>query len=331
MRSAAVLIRAAPRRTVVGEVEVAPLAASDALVECKAVGICRSDLELLDGALDEEFEIPDPLVFGHEWAGIVLETGSSVTHVQAGDHVTGAAALGPHQWLGLTHHGAAAERFVVPALQLYRLPDDFSFRRGALVEPFACGFNAILESGGTHGGELVVIVGGGAIGLCLVAATRAMGAVTVLLEPDERRRELAQRLGADITLDPTSVADLPRAVRDAAGVEDGADLVIEASGHPAALASAFRLPRFGGRITFMGLCDDPAVSAPIRLIQAHDLVIRGVTGAPRAVWAPALRFMARHRIDLTPIVTSQYQFGEAELAFAAARDTRHNVKVHIEP
>jgi 2-desacetyl-2-hydroxyethyl bacteriochlorophyllide A dehydrogenase len=331
MRSAAVMIRAAPRRTVVGEVEVAPLGASDALVECKAVGICRSDLELLDGALDDQFEIPDPLVFGHEWAGVVVETGTDVTHLDAGDHVTGAAALGPHQWLGLTHHGAAAERFVVPASQLYRLPDDFSFRRGALVEPFACAFNAILRSGGTHGGEIVVIVGGGAIGLCLVAAARAMGAVTVLLEPDERRRELGQRLGVDITLDPTSVTDLPRAVRDAAGTEEGADLVIEASGHPGALASAFALPRFGGRITFMGLCDDPAVPAPIRLIQAHDLVIRGVTGAPKEVWVPALRFLARHRVDLTPVVTSRYPFSEAEQAFEAARDTRHNVKVHIEP
>jgi threonine dehydrogenase-like Zn-dependent dehydrogenase len=65
-------------------------------------------------------------------------------------------------------------------------------------------------------------------------------------------------------------------------------------------------------------------------VQAKDLLVRGVTGSP-GVWPRALRFLAREKIDLSPLVTKTYRFDDVQEAFAAAEDGRNNLKVHLQP
>ncbi|MBO9523495.1 MAG: zinc-binding dehydrogenase [Nocardioidaceae bacterium] len=321
----AVVFGSDPRTVDVRSFELAPLGATDVLVAAKVVGLCRSDNELLEGHLDAQLDIPDPVVPGHEWSGEVVAVGEAVTNVRPGDRVVGECVIAPNHWFGFTYQGAASEEFVVPANLLHRMPDAMTFEQGALVEPFTIAYNAFKVSGGSDAADVVVIVGGGMIGLCALAVAKANGSTTVVLEPSDLRRQLATKLGADLVLDPTSLDALAE-IRSATGL-DGADLVIEASGHPAGLASTVTLARFGGRITNIGICADDSVAAPWGLVQAKDLTVRGTTGSA-GIWPAALRFLGRQDIDLTPVITARYHYEDAAAAMRATDDPA-NVKVHL--
>ncbi len=326
----AVIVGDAPRGVTVETREVAAPGPGEVVVETQAVGICASDLELVDGYLDSWMEVTYPVVMGHEWSGDVVDVGPDVANVAPGDRVTGCNDLGSNRWFGLTHHGAAAERFLVPAELLHRLPDSMSYALGALVEPFACAYQGLTAIGGADASDSAIIIGGGTIGQCVLAAVKAMGARTMVSEPTPERREFATRMGADAVLDPTATNDLAEAAREFTEGR-GADLVVEASGVAPGLASAFDFVGFEGRILFLGLCPEPSISAGIKYIQEKNLTIRGSTGAPPEIFPPALRFVDNSGLDLTPLVTTSYPFDEAPEAFDAARSSVTDIKIHMKP
>jgi 2-desacetyl-2-hydroxyethyl bacteriochlorophyllide A dehydrogenase len=329
-KATAVLIRDDPRRVEHGEVDVSTPGPGEVLVRAKIVGICRSDIELRDGHLDGQLAIPYPVVPGHEWSGEVADVGPDVTNVGPRDRVVGECVMAPNHWFGFSYHGAASTHFIAPANLLHRLPAGLSYEQGAMVEPFTIAYHAIFKSGSCDGGDIVAITGAGMIGQCALSVTRSMGAFTVVIEPSPRRRELAEKMGADLVLDPGSDVNAVRRALDEQTGSEGADLVIEASGSAPGLASTFELARHAGRITVIGIVSSPSIQAPLNLIQAKDLRIRGVTGST-GVWPRALRFLARHQIDLSPLVSATYGFPEADVAFGAAEDTDTNVKIHLRP
>jgi 2-desacetyl-2-hydroxyethyl bacteriochlorophyllide A dehydrogenase len=326
----AVIVDKDPRGISVDKWEVPDPGSGDAVVETHAVGICASDIELIDGHLDSWMDITYPVVCGHEWSGDVAEVGPGVGNVAPGDRVTGCADLGGGRWFGMTYPGAAAERFIVPAELLHRLPDPMTYAQGALIEPFACALQGLKVIGGTDPSDTVIIVGGGPIGQCALAAAHAMGAYTIMSEPKSERREFAKQMGADAVLDPAAADDLSDAARELTDGR-GADLVIEASGVPPGLASTFELVGQNGRILFLGLCPEPSILAGIKYIQEKNLSIRGSTGAPPEIWAPALRFVVQSTLDLSPLVTTRYTLQEAAEAYEAARSSSKDIKIHIEP
>lgn len=328
MQSSAVLFEQDHRTVRYDKIDVPELGPDDVLVASKVVGLCRSDIELLEGHLDEQLGVPYPIVPGHEWSGEVVEVGSSVTNVAPGDPVVGECVIGPNHWFGFTYDGAAAELFRVPARLLHRLPSSLNFQQGALVEPFTISYRAIRDAGWLDAADTVAIVGAGMIGQCALSVARAMGARTVVVEPSANRRELAERMGAEHVVDPTEGSP-SEALRRLTGA-DGADLVIEASGNAHGLASTFDLAKFGGQIVNIGICAHGAVSAPLGQVQAKDLIVRGTTGSP-GVWPQALRFIDRHEIDLTPVITQTFTFAQADEALKASDDAATNVKVHIRP
>lgn len=323
--TSAVVFTNDPRTVDIRDIPLPDLAPTDVLVAARVVGLCRSDNELLDGHLDAQLKVPYPIVPGHEWSGQVVETGSAVTHVKEGDPVVGECVIAPNHWFGFTYPGAAAELFVVPGGLLHRLPGSMTHEQGALVEPFTIAYNAFKASGGSDAADLVAVIGGGMIGLCALAVAKGNGSQTIVIEPNALRRDLAAKLGADVIVDPTTESAMD-VIREKCGVE-GADLVIEASGHPAGLSSTMELARFGGRVTNVGICSQADVSAPWALVQAKDLTVRGTTGSA-GMWPAALRFLGRQEIDLTPVITSRYPYAQAGDAMRATDDAA-SVKVHL--
>jgi len=108
----------------------------------------------------------------------------------------------------------------------------------------------------------------------------------------------------------------------------GASVVIEASGKPAAMATALEVAAFRARIVYIGI--DVGGSAPARLglFQSKELQARGIIGSP-GVWPQTLRFLSRSGVDLSPLVTSSYRLAEADQALDAVREDVSQVKVHI--
>jgi L-iditol 2-dehydrogenase len=315
-----------PRRAAVRELDVPTIAADEVLVRSRNVGICHSDFELYEG----RYIIPVayPIIPGHEWSGEVAEVGSDVTSVRAGDRVVGECVVNNgDDHFGFSISGADAEYFVAKASWLHRIPDELSFSQGAFVEPFSVAYNASVAAGGIDASDTVAVIGGGPIGLLCTLAAATMGGSVTLIEPQSHRRALGLEIGATHVLDPTA-GDLGEQAAEATGGR-GFDVVIEAAGVPAAMASAFPIAALGARVVFVGIDVGGTAPVEIGLIQSRALQVRGIIGSA-GMWPRTIRFMAASGVDPAPLLTATFPLGEGTAALAAARDTTRNVKVQIE-
>ena len=305
-----------PRRAVIQDLEMPQIAADEVLVRSRNVGICHSDFELYEG----RYIIPVsyPIVPGHEWSGEVAEIGAAVTNLRPGDRVVGECVVNNgDDHFGFSIGGADAEYFVAKSSWLHRIPDELSFAHGAFVEPFSVAYNATVAAGGIDASDSVAVIGGGPIGLLCTLAAATMGGTVTLIEPQAHRRALGLEIGAREAVEPGEVEGRRF------------DVVIEAAGVPAAMASAFPIAAHGARIVFVGI--DIGGSAPVEigLIQSKALQVRGIIGSA-GMWPRTIRFMAASGLDPTPLLTATFPLGDGTAALDAARDTSRNVKVQIE-
>ena len=319
------LVFSGPQRAEVAEVDEPTVAGNEVLVATRQVGICHSDFDLLA----DRYIIPVqfPIIPGHEWSGEVVAVGPEVRNVSPGDRIVGECTVnGGADHFGFSISGAAAERFKIRADWAHRLPDELSWQQGATVEPFSCAFHAIRRLGGIQPGDDVAVLGGGAIGLGAIAASSALGGRTMVIEPLAHRRQLAAQLGATELVDPTTApaGDQVRELTDGRG----ADVVIEATGNPNAMASALDIAAFRGRLGFIGINVGGTAPAALGMIQSKELTMTGTIGSPD-VWPQTIRFMSAAGIDLSPMVSTTFDLSDSVTALDAAKDRDRHVKVHI--
>jgi L-iditol 2-dehydrogenase len=315
-----------PQHAVVRDVDRPTIAADEVLVRSRNVGICHSDFELYEG----RYIIPVayPIIPGHEWAGEIAEVGSGVTTLRTGDRVVGECVVNNGKdHFGFSISGANAEYFVAKASWLHGIPDALSFAQGAFVEPFSVAYSAALAADGIDASDEVAVIGGGPIGLLCTMAAATMGGSVTLVEPQEHRRTLALEIGAKRTIDPNAAPLSEQAAEATRG--RGFDVVIEAAGAPAAMASAFPIAGLGARVVLVGIDVGGTAPVEIGLVQSKALQVRGIIGSA-GLWPRTIRFMATSGLDPTPLLTATFPLGEGTAALDAARDTSHNVKVQIE-
>ncbi|MCS5717134.1 zinc-binding dehydrogenase [Herbiconiux sp. CPCC 205763] len=306
----------------VRDIPVPEIAADEILVASRRVGVCHSDIELLEGRYIIPFSYP--VIPGHEWSGEVAAIGDAVTDFAVGDRVVGECVIGDDHF-GFSISGAAADYFVVKPAWLHKLPDELGFDAGALVEPFSVAYYALLRAGNVDASDVLVVLGAGPIGLAVTAAAHALGAVTIVVEPSEARRAVALELGANEAVHPDAVAD----ILDRLSGGRGADVVVECSGRPEVMATALELAGFGARIAFIGIDVGRSAPAQLGLVQSKELRITGTIGSP-GVWPETLRFLANSGIDLSPLITQVLGASEATDAVAKAKAQTGVIKAHIE-
>ncbi|HEY5320112.1 MAG TPA: zinc-binding dehydrogenase [Galbitalea sp.] len=304
------------------ELPIPDIAEDEVLVAARSVGVCHSDIDLLEGRYIIPFSYP--LIPGHEWSGEVVKVGSRVTGFAPGDRVVGECVIGADHF-GFSISGAAADFFVAKPSWLHRLPDELSYTMGALVEPFSVAYYALVRAGKVNASDTVVVLGAGPVGLAATAAAAAMGAVTVVVEPSSERRDAAIALGAAYAVDPDDVDELLQRITSGRG----ADVVVEASGRPPVMARALELVAFQGRIAYIGIDVGREAPAKLGLIQSKELRITGSIGSP-GVWPETLRFLASSKIDLTPLVTQRFSIESALDALDAAHHPETTIKAHVE-
>jgi L-iditol 2-dehydrogenase len=315
-----------PRRAVIRDLETPTIAADEVLVRSRNVGICHSDFELYEG----RYIIPVsyPIIPGHEWSGEVAETGSAVTTLRQRDRVVGECVVNSgDDHFGFSINGANAEYFVAKASWLHKIPDELSFSQGAFVEPFSVAYNAMVAADGIDASDDVAVVGGGPIGLLCTMAAATMGGTVTLIEPQAHRRALGLEVGAKRAIDP-GAGQVAEQVAEATGGR-GFDVVIEAAGVPAAMASAFPVAALGARIVFVGIDVGGTTPVEIGLVQSKALQVRGIIGSA-GLWPRTIRFMATSGVDPSPLLSATFPLRDGTSALEAARDTARNVKVQIE-
>jgi L-iditol 2-dehydrogenase len=316
-----------PEKPVVTQVRSPAIDENEVLIRSRRVGICHSDYELLAGRYI--IPISYPVIPGHEWVGEIVDVGKNVTGLKRGDRVVGECVINTPERIhhfGFSMDGANREFFAARPEWLHKLPDALDDAKGALIEPFTCGYYAVLRHGGTNASESVVVSGGGTIGLVSAAAAIGMGARVIVVDPVPLRRDIAKRLGADATVDP-SAGDPIDAVKEL--TKGGADLVIEASGHASSLANVFEYARPEGRVSMVGINIGQKFPVELGKIQIKNLTVRGCIGSP-GVWPSAIRFLERTGIDLSPIQTHSFVLDDALTALELGKNPQAAVKVTLE-
>jgi len=225
-----------------------------------------------------------PMILGHEFIGEILEVGSEVTNFAVGQRVASGAGIScgecprcaegrtslcqRYVTHGLNRDGGMAEMVAVPASTLVPIPVGLSDDHAGLAQPLAVGLHAARRSSAQNG-DLVVLIGAGAIGTFVLAGLKHLGSSTVIvIDFAGRRLERASRLGADhvVAVDDNTDA----AVRELIG-GFGADVVIEASGAPGQIDRAASWIRRGGTLLQVGLPSKP------QEVNVHHIVMSEIT------------------------------------------------------
>jgi alcohol dehydrogenase len=285
-----------------------------AVIKVEASGICRSDWH---GWLGHDPDITRlPHVPGHELAGVVEETGKDVTRWKRGDRVTvpfvcacgtcPQCAAGNHQVCdrqfqpGFTGWGSFAQYVAIryADVNLVRLPEEIDFITAASLGcRFATSFRAVVAQGRVAPGEWVAVHGCGGVGLSAIMIARALEARVVAVDIDEKVLDLAQRLGAAVTIDARANTDVAGAIREATG--RGAHVSLDALGSAATCANSILCLRKGGRHVQVGLLagDDYLPRIPMHQVIGRELQIYGSHGMQAGKYGAMLAMILAGRLD----------------------------------
>ncbi len=321
----------------------------EVLLRVDAASICGTDLHIYEWNEWAQGRISRlPMTFGHEVAGTVEAVGSEVHHVQPGAFVaaethiacghcatcrTGRAHICQNlRILGVDTDGAFAEHVVIPAANAWIVGEGIPPDVASIMEPFG---NAVHATFGTEGGEdlltnPVAVIGCGPIGLFGVGIARALGAWKVIaIEPNDERRTLASKMGADVLVDPKVEDPVQVVLRETAGV--GAEVVLEMSGNARAIDQGTRMLARGGRMSLLGLPDGPVTLDLNDQVIFKEARILGITGREMfRTWQQTTTLLSTGRVDVTPVITHRFGLEGFEEAFATAA-SGHAAKVIMRP
>lgn len=323
------LVHTAPFRFEYTRVPAPAVGPEEVLVRVRSVGICGSDVHGFTGQTGRR--IP-PIIMGHEAAGTVEALGASVRGFEPGEAVcfdstvycnqcdacrAGAVnRCAQRQVLGVSipgmkRQGAMAEFVALPWWTLHRMPEGLDFDAAAMLEPVSIGLHAAAR-GSVREGEHVLVIGAGTIGLFVLQAARLRGAARIVVsDPSPSRRALARRLGADVTLDP-STDDLEARVREETEGR-GADVSFEVVGLAPTLRQAAAATRAGGRVVLVGNLTRE-VPIDVQEVTSRELTLIG-TYASSGEYAEAVRAVAERRIEVEPLISARLPLDEAPRAF----------------
>jgi threonine dehydrogenase-like Zn-dependent dehydrogenase len=318
--------------------------AGEVLVRTLACGICGSDLHALTHASKmveamRETATPfhlDPsrdLVMGHEFCAEVVDYGpDSAGMAKPGERVVSMPLLFRGlQPLGIGYSndvpGGYGELMVLSAALALPVPNGLPTEHAALTEPMAVGWHAV-EKAKIEPHDAALVVGCGPVGLAVLAALKLRGVEPVVAADfSPRRRELAERMGAHVVVDPKA-RPLMEAWREVADLRPA--VLFECVGVPGMLLDLMRKAPQGARIVVAGVCMDDDTIRPMLGIN-KELNLQFVLGYTPGEFMDTLAAIADGRIDVAPLVTGQVGVEGVAQAFRDLANPDQHAKILVEP
>ncbi|WP_250516269.1 L-idonate 5-dehydrogenase [Caballeronia sp. INDeC2] len=339
------LVIHAPRDLRIEEVATPTPEADQLLVRVRTGGICGSDLHYFNHGGFGTVRIKEPMVLGHEVAGVVAGLGTSVSDVPIGTRV----AISPSRpcgqceycQQGLQNHcldmryygsamrtphvqGAFQQEVVIDRSQAYPVDDTLSDAEAAMAEPLSVALHAVRRAGPLLG-KRVLVTGCGPIGALIVAAARRAGAAHIVAtDVSALPLDSARKVGAD---DVFNVMDTPDALQPYAKNKGSFDVLFEASGNAAALRTALDVIKPRGVIVQVGLGGDAPL--PMNTIVAKELDLRGAFRFHEE-FAMAVELLNKGLVDVKPLITGVFSYRDSLQAFLQAGDRSKAMKVLID-
>ncbi|MRD46504.1 alcohol dehydrogenase catalytic domain-containing protein [Caenimonas koreensis DSM 17982] len=314
-------------------------------VKVRYGGICGSDLHYYQHGGFGTVRVKEPMVLGHEVAGVIEEVGSEADGFAIGERI----AISPSRpcgacrfcQQGLQNHcldmryfgsamrmphvqGAFRREIVVEAAQAFKLANSVSDKEGAMAEPLAVALHAVRRAGPLLG-KKVLVTGCGPIGALVVVAARRAGASTIVVtDMGDYPLRSALKVGADRAL---NMALQPDALAEFAVDKGQFDVLFEASGNERALRGAFDALAPRGIIVQVGLGGE--MTLPINAIVAKEFDLRG-TFRFHEEFGIAVELLNKGLVDVKPLISATVPYRDAGRAFALAADRTQAMKVLLD-
>jgi len=337
------LVIHAPGDLRVEEVPTPELGANQLQVRVRCGGICGSDLHYYQHGGFGTVRIQEPMVLGHEVAGVIEAVGPDVSGFSAGQRI----AVSPSRPCGLCRfcqeglqnhcldmryygsamrnphvQGAFRQQIVVETYQAHLLADHLSDGAGAMAEPLSVALHGVQRAGPLLGRK-VLVTGCGPIGaLAIIAARRAGAAHIVATDMGAHPLSKALKVGAD---EVVNIAEEPGGLARFAADKGQFDVLFEASGNERALRAAFEVLRPRGIIVQLGLAAGE-MTLPINTIVAKEFDLRGVFRFHQE-FATAVELLNKGLVDVKPLISATLSYRDSARAFALAADRSQAMKV----
>lgn len=313
----------------VESVAIPTIRAHEVLVRVKAASICGTDLHIYGWDQWSASRIKPPMTFGHEFCGVIEKIGDKVAgDLKVGDFVSAEMHVNcghcyqcrigePHicqnvRIIGIDADGCFAEFVAIPAGNIWKIDPAIPEHYAAIMDPLGNAVHTVLA--GEIAGRTVLVAGCGPIGLMAIAVAKACGCSTVYAtEVNAHRRALAQKMGADVVLDP-SAGDVVAKVKGETG-GTGVDVLLEMSGHPDAIRQGFQMLRGGGRASLLGIPSKPVTFDLVADIIFKGATVQGIYGRRMfETWVQMTSLLKGKRLDLEPLFSERLpmrRFAEA--------------------
>lgn len=307
------------------------------LIRVDAASICGSDLKIL--SVPPAHPAKQNVIMGHEFTGVVVETGGDVEGIKTRDRVVVEPNIPcgtceycrsnlPHmcsnlETIGETLDGGFADYCVVPRSQVHAVSSSVSAKEAVFAEPLSCVVGAFSKMA-ILPGDSVLIHGAGPIGLLFAQSAKAWGARVLLSEPSAFRREIAAKCQPEAIIDPGK-SDILSSTREFTSI--GFDLVVDTVG--TLLPASISLARRGGKIILFGINDQHSGTVRQYEITRNDLQVFG-SFIGTGVFPRSIRMIERKVIDVAALVSHEISLSEINHAVELLRAGKA-VKVIIVP
>ncbi|MDJ0498609.1 MAG: L-threonine 3-dehydrogenase [Acidimicrobiia bacterium] len=323
------------------DIPIPELGHNDARIKITKAAVCGTDLHIVNWDAWAQQTIPVGMQIGHEFVGIVDEVGSEVVGLEVGQRVSGEGHItcghcrncraGRRRFcrntvgVGVNRPGAFAEYLVIPAVNVFPVPDEIPDRIATILDPLGNATHTALAY--ELVGEDVLITGAGPIGMMAVAIARHAGArYIVITDINDYRLEIASAMGADRAINATAT-DLEVTMRDLEMTE-GFDVGMEMSGSHSALHEMLEVMNHGSSVALLGI---PPEEAPMdwNTIIFKGLTMKGIYGRRMFEDWYLMAAMLHTGLDVSPVITHEFDAADFEEAFAVMR-TGHCAKVILD-
>jgi 2-desacetyl-2-hydroxyethyl bacteriochlorophyllide A dehydrogenase len=315
------MVLKAPSDLALEEVAAPKPAPGQVLVRVTHSGICGTDYKIFSGAIPVRY----PRIMGHEMIGEVAEAAG--TDLRPGQRVIvdpelycgacfhcriGQTHLCPNgQLLGRDANGGFAEFLAAPASHVFPLPDSIEDRAAPLIQVLTTCLHAQRLTS-IFPGESVVVLGLGVTGQLHAQIAKARGAGPLIgITRSAEKRELAQKLGADLTF--PGGEDAVRKVREATHGR-GADLIIDTTGMLPVIADAIQMVRFGGRLLLFGIITATEGALPFYQLYFKEIQVINARVAKSEDYPASIELVQRGMVKLQPLISNVLPLGELKRA-----------------
>jgi threonine 3-dehydrogenase len=303
----------------------------DVMIRIRKSAICGTDVHIYNWDEWSRKTIPVPMVVGHEYVGVVERVGSEVEAFRPGDRVSGEGHItcgfcrncraGRRHLcrhtvgVGVNRSGSFAERLVIPADNVYRIPDDIPDELAAIFDPYGNAAHTALSFDLV--GEDVLVTGAGPIGAMACAIARHVGARHVVVtDVNDYRLALARKLGATRAVN-VAKEDLKAVMREL-GMKEGFDVGLEMSGAVQAFRQMLEVMNHGAKIAMLGIMPGEQAIDWSQVI-FKGLQLKGIYGREMYETWYKMVAMLQSGLDISAVVTHRFPIAEFQRGFDVMR------------